>query len=838
MGLNSKIYARNASGSITVFLSLILLLILSLLLTITEGARVGIAKVYTQRALSTAMDSVLAEYYGPLWDEYHVFGLYHEGDGQKEMIEEKLKDYISYTLEPKKNLGLSENGSFEPYNIDLNSISVKDEPRLIDYQGDLLINEAVEYMKYREMGDITEQLFNKLSLMKTPEKVSYLYEEKDKAEEELVKIDKGILRLMELLDGLKTSKKGIEVTKDGALKTAEYFVKKICFGQPTKETVGINQDSVFQALKVSYVDPKITFVLIKSNFTSLKDTMNQMGEMNADKNEISQEITVQQKDLDKLNAIKDKSKKVKQQIKEIKKTIDPLKEQIESYEDDLSDLQNQKSTFVNSIQSSSQYLLQLISGIKPVISEAISTIDTIIDQSEIATPFVHQYEQILSNNRGSIDDKTYSGLEESLNEMKKYVSTDKNSNNFKGMKGILEKDLDILTQAEALITQGKSELVQEKFDNAENSFNQASEKMLHYQTKDLTLDYSTLVLDRSAQKNPVDALSNSLNTGILSMVIDPNKISDGMLTQNILPSQIAAMSKENTNFLDKLTEFFQDAAAGGSAAGSFFGSSEDTSKLLSMAGGSVNKLAQHLLYQEYLKNHFEMFSSEEHESKRKPSALSYEQEYLLTGKLSDQDNLSQIISRIVLIRTISDFVSILGDNTKKNEAKVAAAAIVGFTGLTVLVSITQVLILIAWSFAEALLDVCALMSGKEVPVIKKSIVLELPELFMINRSFLQSKVKTLKDTNELSMSYQDYLRIFLLLKSKKDLAYRSMDLMQENIKRRYNEKTFDITKCLFGYEAVITYTIPTKFIGIPLIQKYMGVNSDGFTYAAKAACSY
>ena len=61
-------------GTITVFLSLILLLILSLLFTMIEGARVNTAKVFAERALTAAMDSTLAEYYGPLWEEYHIFG--------------------------------------------------------------------------------------------------------------------------------------------------------------------------------------------------------------------------------------------------------------------------------------------------------------------------------------------------------------------------------------------------------------------------------------------------------------------------------------------------------------------------------------------------------------------------------------------------------------------------------------------------------------------------------------------------------------------------------------------------------------------------------------------
>ena len=75
--------------------------------------------------------------------------------------------------------------------------------------------------------------------------------------------------------------------------------------------------------------------------------------------------------------------------------------------------------------------------------------------------------------------------------------------------------------------------------------------------------------------------------------------------------------------------------------------------------------------------------------------------------------------QITLLRTVMDFASIVGDSTKRNEARALAILLVGFTGLPILIGITQAIILLAWSFAEALLDVCALMMGKEIPVIKK-----------------------------------------------------------------------------------------------------------------------
>jgi hypothetical protein len=230
---------------------MILLLILSLLCTVIEGARVDTAKVFAERSLTTAMDSVLAQYYGPLWEEYHIFGYYGgESDDikQKASISEVLSDYMSYTFTPDKDTPdyLPKDG-IELYDISVDGISVGGSTELLDYDGKLLINEAVEYMKYREIGDGMELLLNKLKLLETPGKVSYIMEEKQKVEEELVEIDKEILKLMELFDGLQTSNKGIELTKDGSLKMAPTFIKIFCYEDVSMEAVGINQENIFLA---------------------------------------------------------------------------------------------------------------------------------------------------------------------------------------------------------------------------------------------------------------------------------------------------------------------------------------------------------------------------------------------------------------------------------------------------------------------------------------------------------------------------------------------------------------------------------------------------------------
>ena len=97
---------RYLYGSITVFLSLTLLLILSLLMTIIEGARHHTARVIAERSLTLAMDSVLANFMA-FMDEYHLLGLdssYGEPICSDYEITRRIEEYMSYTLTPKLGL--------------------------------------------------------------------------------------------------------------------------------------------------------------------------------------------------------------------------------------------------------------------------------------------------------------------------------------------------------------------------------------------------------------------------------------------------------------------------------------------------------------------------------------------------------------------------------------------------------------------------------------------------------------------------------------------------------------------------------------------------------------
>ncbi len=794
--------------------------------------------------MSTAMDSVLAEYYGPLWEEYHIFGLYNTAEGEAERREQmvaKLKDNISYTLEPEKELsGLDSRKYTNLFDISLDQVEVCEETRLMDYQGQLFINEAVEYMKYKEVGNIVELFLDKLSLLKPSEKVSYIYEEKQKVEEQLVEIDKGVLKLMELLDGLMTSKKGIEVTKEGNLKIADYFVKKLFFGEVTKQAVGINQDEVFEALKTSYINPAFELNNLTTNLSGLEQVNSRLSDISYSLYSISNSITWEQSYLAELSAKQKKSKSDKQQISDIQQRIESLYSEMWDLNEEASRADEGRQSILSSIEASKNNVIGLFTGVKPKIIAAISTIDDILIKIRVVAPLVNQYQEILNHEKEALGEDTYNGLEESLSEMKRYIALEDSGYNFQGMKVTLERDLSILTNTEAYFRLSDSQLNYGWYQSAGSYINMAIAEIQNYSINDLTLDYSTLVLDKAGKKNPVSAVGDLLRNGLMSLVIDKASLSNKVLNQGALPSDLAAMSQENSDGITKLEDLLKTVFSGDDNLGisGIFKHFNSLTDMKAFAVEGLNKLAELLLFNEYIKEHFEMYSNNSDTHTIKPSALSYEQEYLLMGKASDQDNLSLIISKLVFLRTILDFVSLIRDSAKMKEAKAVAAALIGFTGLPILIGITQVLIMLVWSLSEALLDVSALLIGKEVPILKSKLVLELPELFMLNRSYLKEKAEALTPPKEMSFSYQDYLRLFLLMKNKEDLAYRSMDLIQENIKFRYDVKHFKMDQCIFGFKARAEFAVAPRFINMSYLKNYIKNLPDSYHFSKELYYSY
>lgn len=70
------------SGQITVFLSLVMLCVCSLVCGLVESARTAGAGWYLKMAADSAMDSVFSGYHRAAWEQYRLFLLEYEDEDE------------------------------------------------------------------------------------------------------------------------------------------------------------------------------------------------------------------------------------------------------------------------------------------------------------------------------------------------------------------------------------------------------------------------------------------------------------------------------------------------------------------------------------------------------------------------------------------------------------------------------------------------------------------------------------------------------------------------------------------------------------------------------------
>ncbi len=221
---------------------------------------------------------------------------------------------------------------------------------------------------------------------------------------------------------------------------------------------------------------------------------------------------------------------------------------------------------------------------------------------------------------------------------------------------------------------------------------------------------------------------------------------------------------------------------------------------------------------------------------KEEKALDYEVEYILAGNASDQENLKEIINKLLGIREGMNLMYLFSDSGKKQEAEMLAISLVGFTGMYGLIKVTQLLILAAWAFVESIIDIKELLAGNAVELVKNSRDWKMSLSGFIEFFSNGSSKEGLQTNTKKGLKYVDYLRLLLLSEKRETKLYRIMDLIQENIRKSYDVK-FYMKNCIYSLEVVATYGTEPMFLAIPFMKGYVG-NGQRYEFSIKKAYSY
>ncbi len=239
----------------------------------------------------------------------------------------------------------------------------------------------------------------------------------------------------------------------------------------------------------------------------------------------------------------------------------------------------------------------------------------------------------------------------------------------------------------------------------------------------------------------------------------------------------------------------------------------------SMNLGIVEDVARNVLYNEYVLDKFKNINS----AKQNEEGLRYEVEYILSGKGSDRENLESVINKILLIREGMNVLAIVQDPVKMEEALSMATVIIGWSGIPLLITAVQFLLVAMWAYGESIIDIRTMLDDGKVPVIKSTTEWNV-SLEGLSQMALGRFVEGKKSNN--GLSYKDYLRILLFMETSKKKYYRTMDIVQLNMQKI--NKNFYLNQCIYSLEIDTLVSAKTVFLSVPISQHMINGRNNYF----------
>ena len=212
-----------------------------------------------------------------------------------------------------------------------------------------------------------------------------------------------------------------------------------------------------------------------------------------------------------------------------------------------------------------------------------------------------------------------------------------------------------------------------------------------------------------------------------------------------------------------------------------------------------------------------------HYLSKEEEGIQYALEYLTAGKKEEKSNLASVVNRLLAVRTLLNFAYVATDPALQEKSLATATALAGFTGLPPVITGVQYTILLILSFQEACVDVTALLDGKAVPIMKNAtnFKMKYEEICLGSKSLFQKKASGYgkeKGGTGLNITYKEYLTVFLLLVGEETLYNRTLNVIQQDLREKYNQ-SFCIDDCICESTYQITYEMDYVFKELPFLDK-------------------
>ncbi len=226
---------------------------------------------------------------------------------------------------------------------------------------------------------------------------------------------------------------------------------------------------------------------------------------------------------------------------------------------------------------------------------------------------------------------------------------------------------------------------------------------------------------------------------------------------------------------------------------------------LTMSLSSENKnILNNVLTDDYILSYFTAYTDS---GSDRTSFFNAEIEYIISGKKSEKDNISDVMMQIYGLRLGLNLVHIVCDDAKREMAFAMGNSIAVATG-GIGGPLYAAIIMGIWAAGESLIDIEDLKNGKDVPLVKKAEDWKL-SIYGITNSLQQYE----NNNSKLKFDYKGYLRILLFTMPQETKLLRIMDLIELNLSKFYNSE-FDLNTFYMGLSIKSNFLIPTNIKNI------------------------
>lgn len=742
-------------GAVTVLMAVVTILIFSLILVSLESVRQQAAVAMLRMNVQTAAESVLGDYYAPLFDDYGLYGLYDVD------IATEIRSYLETSGRPEQAASGNrpgESSSYYSYAYDISEVALQSSVNLLHGGGAICKNQMIEEGAVSGIQELAELLLNAVKLLKDTEQTAAALEEQQKVQLELAAFDEKLLALMQVLDGLKTDDTGVVFRSNGQPETVTSFVKRSVPGEVTQASVRMNNATFYELLRPYYMDINGLAAELSAGVSALANS--------GDGNAVIDENIVR------------------------------------------------------------VYALLYGAAHDSYIGarDALPILDELIALQDRLRPMVTQFEQYMTNCQSLLGEDMYKSLEETMQILKTYVGAkdDGKAYDFKGMKETLQRNVELLLPVSEKMAMIPS-TVQEWW-----KMTAIREMIKGYSIEGLELDYSSIKKSTAGDSSFWETVKSLITNGITGGVYssDVELSSSTLFWEKDLPS---ASVEGDLRTLYVYPDLSEDGALSVDTLKKLLKGNFLKLMLDRLADGVVD-LSEKLLLISYYATHMSNYLDEAPQG-----VMHYEQEYLLFGHADDAKNQRSATLAILGVRVLMNVIHVFTDSAKKAEALAVAAEFLSAAPLPALIAVVKTLILVIWAIQNAYLETAEILLGKQVPLLVTtgSFQLSLSNSILMSRDRRIQIAEDYKPPEGLKFGYNHYLLLFMLLRKSDTMTGRALDLIQVNIRARYDDD-FLVKRCIYGFEASVTAEMSPLYT----VVSFGNPEADGISaYSIQETCA-